>query len=71
MTNQQAQQYILEQLDIVAQHRYPNRKDLQNQFKIGFLTGQLTTAMLRDNYTYYAFRECVHRLGYTEPLKRR
>lgn len=71
MTPQQAQQYILDQLALMAEHKYPGNKDLQNQFKIGFLTGQLTTAMLRDNYAYYGFRECVHRMGYTLPLKRR
>jgi len=67
MTPQQAEQYILEQLQLMAQDQYPNNKDLQNQFKIGFLTGNLASAFLHDNYTYYRFKERVSQLGYKYP----
>lgn len=67
MTPKQAQQYILEQIDLMAEHCYPNSKDLQNQFKIGFLTGQLASAMLIDSLHYTRFRKRVHELGYTQP----
>lgn len=67
MTPKQAQQYILEQVDLMSQHQYPNNKDLQNQFKIGFLLAQLATAFTYDNASYYRFRDTVHKLGYTHP----
>lgn len=70
MTPKQAQQYILEQLDLMAEHQYPGQKDLQSQFKIGFLTGQLSTLFLRDNWNYYRFKQAVKELGYTDPVKR-
>ena len=67
MTPKQAQDYILGQLNIMAEHVHPGNKDLQNQFKIGFLTGQLASAMYRDSIYYTLFRKRVHELGYTLP----
>lgn len=67
MTPQQAQEYILAQLDLMARHKYPDNKDLQNQFKIGFLAGNLASAFLKDNYIYYRFKQRVQELGYKYP----
>lgn len=69
MTPQQAQTYILEQLELMAQDQYPGNKDLQNQFKIGFLAGNLASAFLNDNLTYYRFKQRVSELGYKYPKR--
>lgn len=70
MTPKQAQQYILSQLDLMAEHQYPGQKDLQNQFKIGFLTAQLAEAFRTDSYSYTLFKQTVKTLGYTDPINR-
>lgn len=67
MTPEQAQNYILEQITLMAEHKYPNSKDLQNQFKIGFLAGNLASAFRHDNWTYYRFKQRVQELGYKYP----
>jgi hypothetical protein len=69
MTPDTAQQLILTQLDIIAQSRYPNRPELQAQFKIGFLTAQLARAWHEDSHNYSYFKMTVHHLGFTQADK--
>lgn len=66
MTLEQHQQWILAQINEIAETQYPNRKELQSQFKIGFLTAQLAQAQYRDSYYTEAFRDRVRELGYTQ-----
>ncbi len=69
MTQESAQQLILTQLAIIAQSRYPNRPELQAQFKIGFLTAQLAQAWHEDSQHYSYFKQTVHHLGFTQADK--
>ena len=49
MTPKQAQDYIYQQVLIMAEQQHPGRKDLQNQFCIGFLLAQLAHTFYVDN----------------------
>jgi hypothetical protein len=69
MNLEQQHRVILTQLDIIAKTRYPNRPELQAQFKIGFLTAQLAHAWLEDSHNYSYFKHSVNALGFTQATK--
>jgi hypothetical protein len=69
MTPDTAQQLILTQLAIIANSRYPNKPELQAQFKIGFLTAQLAQTWSADSQHYAQFKMTVNALGFTQTNK--
>ena len=71
MTPKQAQDYIYQQVLIMAEQQHPGRKDLQNQFCIGFLLAQLAHTFYVDNANYYRFRDRVEELGYTKSTRQK
>ena len=63
--------YILETLDLRARTLYPDRPDLQAQFKIGFLTARLSDAMRYDSVQFYRYKAAVEdRMSYIGPAAR-
>ena len=69
MNHEQPHRVILTRLEILAITVYPNRPELQAQFKIGFLTAQLAHAWLEDSHNYSYFKHSVNALGFTQATK--
>jgi hypothetical protein len=62
MTHDRYTQWIQDSLNDLAAKRYPNRPDLQAQYKLGFMVSAMASMMMSDTHNYYAFNRVKERV---------